>query len=396
MPEILAIVGGTCVLPETELADSLLVVEGDRIAWIGPRAGNDPPPGARRLDATGLFLFPGFIDTHVHGTHGDDVMLDGVEGIRRIARNFLRSGTTAWLPTTIAARRAELLRAIEACVAARERPGDGAEIVGLHIEGPYLNLARKGAQPAEGIRDPDRDECDELLAAAAGLARVMTLAPELPGGIELVRHLRQRGIIPSLGHSDADYDTALAAIEAGATHATHLFNQMGGLHHREPGLAAACLTEDGIVAELIVDGVHVAPAMVRLALRAKRPERIALITDAMAATGMPDGSYRLGSQTVFVQGNRCTLADGTLASSVLTMERGAANLAAFAGAERVAVARMASLVPARIAGCADRKGTLAVGKDADLALLTGDYDVVATIARGRIAYLAPAGRARLA
>ncbi|MBI3910830.1 MAG: N-acetylglucosamine-6-phosphate deacetylase, partial [Armatimonadetes bacterium] len=296
-----------------------------------------------------------------------------------------------------AARHDELQRAAEWCLAAQsqQRGGEEAEIVGLHIEGPYINPRRKGAQPAAGIRDPDFDECAALLAAAGGQVRVMTLAPELPGGVELVRFLRERGVIASLGHTDADYDTALAAVEAGATHATHLFNQMRRLHHRDPGVAVACLNESRIVAEVIADGVHLAPGTVHLTVRAKGADGVALVTDAISAVGRPDGEYALGPQTVYVRGDRCTLADGTFAGSMLTMERGTANLMRFAGVSLAEAARMASLVPARIAGCVDRKGSLEPGKDADIILLTPAFQVVATVARGRLAYLTPAGAERL-
>src|SRR2546430_2607971 len=255
----LALPGGPWVTRWREIPDSLVLCEGDRITWVGPLSQNEPPAGAERLDASGLLVLPGLIDTHVHGSHGDDVMLDGVEGIRRISAAQLRYGTTAYLPSTVSTRPDDLLRAVEACREAARSPGRGAEIVGIHVEGPFINRQKKGAQPAEGIRDPDADECRRLLDAADGLLRVMTLAPELPGALDLIRLLRREGVIASLGHSEADYDTALAAIDAGATHATHLFNAMPPLHHRAPGLAAACLNEPEIQAEVIADGVHLAP-----------------------------------------------------------------------------------------------------------------------------------------
>jgi N-acetylglucosamine-6-phosphate deacetylase len=289
----------------------------------------------------------------------------------------------------VSARHGELLAAIEACVGAAERPATGAEIVGIHVEGPYINLKRKGAQPPEGIRDPDADQCRELLAAGRGLVRVVTLAPELPGGLDLVRLLAAEGVIPSLGHSDADYEMALAAMEAGATHATHLFNAMPAIHHRQPGLAAACLNEPGIVAEVIADGVHLAPEIVRLALRAKGADGVALITDTVSALGMPDGLYTLGSYRVTVRGDRCTLADGTIAGSMLSMNRAVENAVRFAGVSLTEAVRMAALVPARIAGCADRKGSLEPGKDADVVGLRPDFSVAWTFARGRLVHEAP-------
>ena len=386
MAETIALVGGTSVTPLVEIPDALVLIEGDRIAWVGPRAENEPPPGARIEDVGGKTIFPGFIDTHVHGTHGDDVMVHGADGIRRISANFARSGCTSWLPSTIADTHERLLRAIDGCVDAAEHPADGADVVGLHIEGPYINLKRKGAQPAHGIRDPNFDEVEELLAASRGWMRIMTLAPELPGGLELIRLLTSRGVIASLGHSDSDYDTALAAIEAGATHCTHLFNAMPPLHHREPGLIAACLNEPDIIAEVIPDGVHLHPQTVRLALNAKGPDGAALITDGFTATGLGDGTHSLAGMTVHVEGTLCTLDGGTIAGSILTMNYAVRNAMQFASISRTDAARMACLVPARLSGCADRKGSLEPGKDADIAVLNDDYSVHLTLVRGREVY----------
>ncbi len=385
----LAIRGGTCITPWREIPRSLVVCEAGRIAWVGPGAQGEPPAGAQIIDATGLLVLPGLIDTHVHGSHGDDVMLDGVEGIRRISAAQLRYGTTAYLPSTVSARPDDLLRAMEACREAARAPGQGATIAGIHVEGPFINRRKKGAQPEEGIRDPDADECRRLIDAADGLLRVMTLAPELSGALEMIRFLRGAGIIASLGHSEADYDTTLAAIDAGATHATHLFNAMPPLHHRQPGLAAACLNEPEIQAEVIADGVHLAPEMVRLAVQAKGPERVVLITDAMAAVGQPDGDYWLGKNRVTVRGDRCLLEDGvTIASSMLTMNFAVRNARRFAAVPLTDAVRMATFVPAQVCGCADRKGSIEIGKDADLALLHPDFTVAATILAGAVVYRA--------
>lgn len=383
---ITAITGGTVVLPDQEVPQGLVVLEGDRIRYAGPAAGGEIPAGARHVNAAGLHVLPGLIDTHVHGSHGDDVMLHGAAGIRRISERFVQYGTTAWLPSTISARHPELMTAVRACVEAQQQPAEGAEIVGIHVEGPYINLKRKGAQPAEGVRDPNFEEVAELLAAAEGQMRVMTLAPELPGGLELISLLVRNGIIASLGHSDANYEEALQGIAAGATHATHLFNAMPPIHHRDPGLITACLNEPEIIAEVIPDGVHLHPHIVRLALRAKGPDRTALITDAFSATGLPDGIHTLGPHTVHVNGTLCTLADGTIAGSILTMDRAIGNAVRFSGVSLAHAVRMASLIPARIAGCAERKGSLESGKDADVILLDEDSRCRATWIGGRLLY----------
>jgi N-acetylglucosamine-6-phosphate deacetylase len=382
----IAIVGGAAILADREVPDALVLIEGDRIAYAGPRSGAGIPEGARQVDAAGCLVFPGLIDTHVHGTHGDDVMLHGADGIRRISARFAQYGTTAWLPSTISARHPELLRAVQWCVEAQRNPADGAEVVGMHVEGPYINMKRKGAQPAEGVRDPDFDEVRELLEASEGQMRVMTLAPELPGGLELIRMLVAEGVIASMGHSDATYDQALEGIAAGATHATHLFNAMRPIHHRDPGLITACLNEPEVLAEVIPDGVHLHPHVVRLALRAKGPDGAALITDAFSATGLPDGEHVLGPHRVRVEGPLCTLEDGTIAGSIITMNVAVRNAKRFAGISLVEAVRMASLVPARVAGCAGRKGSLETGKDADVTVLDRNFQCRATWVRGKLAY----------
>lgn len=390
----IAIVGGRAVTPDGVIEESLVLVADGRIAWVGRSSENEPPPGARHVDARGLTVSPGFIDTHVHGSNGFDVMDADADGIRAIGAHLATFGVTAWLPSTVSARHDDLLRAVTHCREACERPGEffGARIVGIHVEGPYINPLRKGAQPLEGIRDPDADECRELLAAAGGLTRVMTLAPEIPGGLDLIAMLVAEGVIASLGHSDADYEMALAAIDAGATHATHLFNAMPPLHHRKPGLAAAAINEPALIAEVIPDGHHLAPETVRLAVRAKGPDGIALITDATAAVGRPDGEHTLGSHRVIVKDDLCLLPDGTIAGSMLTMNRAARNAIAFTGCSLVDAIRMTTLIPARIAGVADRTGTLEAGKDADLVLLESDFGVVATMIAGRMVYESPRPR----
>jgi N-acetylglucosamine-6-phosphate deacetylase len=387
-----AILHGTAVLPDREVLDSLVVLDGEQIAYAGPFDAARIPEGATHVEAGGLLVLPGLIDTHVHGTHGDDVMLHGADGIRRISARFPQYGTTAWLPSTISARHHELVDAIGWCVEAQRNPVDGAEIVGLHVEGPYINVKRKGAQPAEGVRDPNFKEVRELLEVAHGQMRVMTLAPELPGGLELIRLLVREGIIASMGHSDATYEQALEGIAAGATHATHLFNAMPPIHHRDPGLVTACLNEPEVLAEVIPDGVHLDPRIVRMAIRSKGPERVALITDAFSATGLPEGTHTLGPHQVTVEGPLCTLPNGTIAGSILTMNFAVRNAIEFAGVSLVDAVRMASLIPAQVAGCLERKGSLVAGKDADVTLLTPTFECQATWTRGRLVYQrGPAG-----
>ena len=389
MTSRLAITGGTVITPEAAIPNGIVCCEDGRIRFVGSTNDAEPDSNSQIIDATDCIVMPGLIDTHFHGSGGDDVMTNGAAGIARIARNLLQFGTTGFLATTIAARHTELLRAIDdvkaAELALHEAPA--ARLLGLHVEGPYINVKYKGAQPVEGIRDPNFDECEELLAAADNRIKIMTLAPELPGGLELIRWLKARNVIASLGHSESDYDTALAAIEAGATRATHLFNAMSGVHHRKPGLAAAALNEPAICAELICDGVHLHPQVVRHAWRSKGRAGVTLVTDATAAQGMGDGLYSLSDFQVTVRGNLCTLADGqTIAGSVLTMNQALANAHAFAGMDWIDLAHTAAFAPAEACGVADRKGSLAIGKDADVAIFRADFTVAHTLIAGQIAY----------
>ncbi|MGH9940400.1 MAG: N-acetylglucosamine-6-phosphate deacetylase [Blastocatellia bacterium] len=390
MSNRLAIIGGNVVTPNEVIENGVVLCEDGRIKAVGSSSAIEPEPGSQIVNATGRVVMPGFIDTHFHGSGGDDVMANGAEGIRRISRALLKFGATGFLATTIAARHEELMRAVEDTIEAEEKDAanpEGSEILGLHIEGPYINARFKGAQPEWGIRDPNFDECNQLLDAAAGRIKIMTIAPELPGGLEMIRMLASAGVAPSVGHSEADYDTALAAIEAGATRATHLFNAMSGVHHRKPGLAAAVLNEPGICAEMICDGVHVNPRMVSLAWKAKGRDGMTLVTDATAAQGVGDGVFTLGDFRIQVRGPLCTLMDGvTIAGSVLTMNRAAGNAMAFTGMSLIDAAHTSSLAPAEACCVADRKGSIEVGKDADLAILNPDFSVSHTIRAGVVVY----------
>lgn len=387
MSNRLAIVGGKVVTPNAIIEDGVVLCEDAKIKFAGSSKDAEPEPNSLIINARGKTVMPGFIDTHFHGSGGDDVMANGAEGIKRISRALLKFGATGYLATTIAARHEELMRTVEATIAAENDNESAAAILGLHIEGPYINPKFKGAQPEWGIRDPNFDELNQLLDAAAGRIKIMTIAPELPGALEMIRMLKRAGVEPSVGHSEADYDTALAAIEAGATRATHLFNAMSGVHHRKPGLASAVLNEPGICAEMICDGVHVHPRMVSLAWKAKGRDAMTLITDATAAQGVGDGEYTLGDFQIRVRGPLCTLMDGvTIAGSVLTMNRAVSNAIAFAGMSLIDAAHTASMAPAMACGVADRKGSIIAGKDADLAILNSDFSVSHTIRAGAVAY----------
>ncbi|MDQ2730089.1 MAG: N-acetylglucosamine-6-phosphate deacetylase, partial [Armatimonadota bacterium] len=360
----LALRGGTAITPTGSIENSVLLLEGGRIVEIGSADSITIPSGLEIMDTTGCVVLPGFIDTHFHGCHGHDVMSGGSEGITNIAHALPQYGVTGFLPTTIAAPHADILSAIEACRGAIEaQTGGAARILGIHLEGPYINPVMKGAQPLEGIRPPDMEQCRAYLEAGQGLVRIMTLAPEVPGGFDLVRMLCDNGVLPSMGHTNADYDTAVEAIRLGATHGTHLFNQMTPLHHRKPGVVTALLTEPDATVELITDGVHVAPAMIKMAFKLKGISGMTLITDAISAMGVDEGAYNLGGHRITVRDGRCTLDDGTLAGSVHRMDRAFLNAMRFTGCTLAEASAMASAGPARLIGVAARKGTLERGKD---------------------------------
>ncbi|OUM98575.1 MAG: N-acetylglucosamine-6-phosphate deacetylase [Paenibacillaceae bacterium ZCTH02-B3] len=376
-------------LPDRVLAGGSVYVSGGRIARIcGPEDGAPETADDDVWDAGGLHLVPGFVDLHVHGGGGADVM-DAAEdegAIGQIARFHAAHGTTSWLATTMTAPRRELARAVEGAARAMERGAadGGAEMLGLHLEGPFLNPRRCGAQNPAAIRPFDRVEMEELLERGRGAVRLVTLAPECGDALRGIGALRGRGVTVSIGHSEADAATVRRAIEAGASHVTHLFNAMNPLHHREPGIVGTALIRDELTVELICDGFHVHPDVVRLVFSVKRRDRIALVTDAIAAAGMPDGDgYWLGGLPVIVKEGKTVLRDGgNLAGSCLTMDEALKRTIAFTGLTLAEVLPALTLNPARQIGADDRKGSIEVGKDADLVVLGPDLSVVRTFVGG--------------
>jgi N-acetylglucosamine-6-phosphate deacetylase len=336
------------------------------------------PAEAERI---GGVLVPGFIDGHVHGADGADFMDADPEAATRILRFHATHGTTALAATTLSAARGDLREAVEtiARIAAGGVVG-GAEIVGVHLEGPFIHELRAGAQDRKSLRPADIHELAALIATAPRLRWTVTVAPEIEGVTALIEHFRDR-VLFSLGHTTADYRRAVAALTAGASHFTHLYNAMPGLGHREPGVVGAALTSPYATAELIADGVHVHPVALRLAVMAM-PHRVALVTDAMRACGLGDGTYRLYDYEVEVTGGEARLSDGTLAGSTLTMDAAVRNMIELAGLPIEIVIPLATEVPARIAGVADRKGKIEVRYDADLLVLNEETEVERVWLRG--------------
>ncbi|WP_432159423.1 N-acetylglucosamine-6-phosphate deacetylase [Streptomyces sp. NRRL F-5630] len=371
--EYTVLTGATVVLPTGQVPDGRLVVAGERIAERAPE-------GAPETDLSGHWLVPGFVDLHNHGGGGAAFGAGGVEDVRTALRTHRAHGSTTVVASTVTG---ELDALAERAGLLSELAEDG-ELAGIHFEGPFISPCRKGAHSEALLRDPDPAEVAKLLAAARGQARMVTLAPELPGGLDSVRLLAEQGVIAAIGHTDATYEQTVEAIEAGARVATHLFNAMPPLGHREPGPVAALLEDERVTVELINDGTHLHPAALELAFRHKGRDRVAFVTDAMDAAGFGDGRYLLGPLEVDVVDGVARLTEGgSIAGSTLTMDRALKRAVTVDGLGIEAAVRALSVNPARLLGLADRVGSLEPGKDADVVVLDADFDVVGVLRKGR-------------
>ncbi len=380
----LLLAGGRVVTPEGVLDPGWIRVTGSLIGAVGP---GDPPDqtaqGLPLTDLRGRWVLPGFVDVHVHGGGGTS-FTEGSAGDARNAAAFHRGhGTTTMLASLVTAPLDEL----EARAALLAGLADEGLIAGVHLEGPFLSAARCGAQDPRHMLAPDVAVFERLRAAARGHLRVITLAPELPGAAGVIRAAAGAGVTVAVGHTDATAEVAAAAVDAGATHATHLFNGMRPWHHREPGAAGALLDREEVTCEIIADGVHLHDITVRLAARAAGPGRLVLVTDAMAAAGMPDGSYQLGSQRVDVAGGVARLAGGTgnpgaIAGSTATMAAVVRHAVA-AGLPVPEAAAAASATPARVLGLGDRTGALRPGLAADLVVCDDEFRLTGVMRHGR-------------
>jgi N-acetylglucosamine-6-phosphate deacetylase len=367
------------------ISPGALVVEEGRIAFVGPLDQVGAMP-TTMIDLRPSSLVPGFIDIHIHGWGG--IRIESGAQACQVAVDMARNGTTSFLPTLVGAPDlASLLARVEDTAAAIGATA-GAEILGLHLEGPFLNPdpAVRGAQLPEHMRAPNLEELRALHTRSLGRLRYMTIAPELPGALEVIREATRLGIATGAAHSAATYEEALAALAAGLRTTVHTFNGMKPMHHRAPGLVGAVLTHAALMAEVIADGVHVAPAAVALLARCKGVDNVILVTDSMQFAGLPDGRYeRDGGRTVLKMGNRCALdPGGALAGSVVGMNRDVGNAARFAKLDLADAVRMASANPARLLGLGHRKGILAPGWDADVVALDDDVNVVWTMVGGQV------------
>lgn len=363
----------------------LLVQEGliARMGWAG--AGGKPDcVTCPTVDLEGRILTPGLIDLHAHGALGIDTMDADPEGLRKMARFYARHGVTSFFPTTMTAPQADIERSLEAVRGAMASPTGGAQILGAHVEGPYLDLEKRGAQRAEDVRLAERSEYEALFDS--GVVRLITVAPEYPENLALIAEARARDIHVAAGHTRASYAQMAQAVAQGLSQVTHLFNGMEPLHHRKPGALGAALTIDALYCQLIADNVHVRPEVLKLAIRAKGIGRIILITDAMRGAGMPDGNYELGGTPVTVEGGIARTPSGALAGSTLTLDRALTNVMAANDFSFREALPMATSVPAQAMGLKRRKGRLAVGLDADLTAFDDAHQVSLTIVGGQIVY----------
>ena len=387
MATALLFTNAALITPNAHIQRGWLLASGAKIAAFG---WGDAPEiaDAEIIDAGGNTLLPGFIDVHVHGGAGSEAMDSNREALETMAHFYAQHGVTSFLATTWTESRPKIQAALEAIAAATGQQPDGATILGAHIEGPYLNPERCGAQSTTYIRRAERDEA--LAFLDTGVVRLMALAPEYTENHWLIRECVRRGIAVSAAHTAATYAQMQAAVAMGLTQSTHTGNAMTGLHHREPGTLGAALTLPEIRAELIADNIHVHPAVMQIIYRCKGADGLILISDAVRGAGMPDGEYSIDERTVTIHNGIVRLPDGTLAGSTLTMERALQNLIAATGEPLSALWQTSSLNAARAVGVSARKGSLEVGKDADLVLVDSEVNVQMTVAEGRVVYRTPA------
>jgi N-acetylglucosamine-6-phosphate deacetylase len=380
----------TILTPNGFQPDYFILIENNKILSIGPSNESPSSFSGECIDLRGKnTVLPGFIDVHIHGAGGADVMDANEEALQMMASTLPREGTTSFLATTITQQEVAISNALENVAAYRHRNHFGeAEILGVHLEGPFINKKMRGAQPNKYILTPNIELFKSWQQKSGNSIKLVTVAPEMENGIEFVRYLAETNVVASIGHSNANYEEVKQAVLAGATHVTHLFNGMKGMHHREPGTAGSALLFDQLKIELIADGIHVHPEMVRLAVTKKKNDEVILITDSMRAKCLKTGIYDLGGQDVHVSEDRALLSDGTLAGSILPMNKAIQNVTSWVDQERSfkEVVQFASMNPAKQLNVFDRKGSIELGKDADLVIMSDDFDVLYTICRGVISY----------
>jgi N-acetylglucosamine-6-phosphate deacetylase len=378
---------GTIITPFQLLEDRIIIIEkGKIIAITDKKEDLALLKNVEIIEAQNKFIVPGYIDIHVHGGGGSDVMDGEYEAIKQVATTHSRFGTTAFLPTTMTMTKDKIIKSLKSIHEASLKGTGTAEILGIHLEGPYINPEKKGAQKEEDIKKVSVEEFLEFNQASGNLIRLVTIAPEMPGAIDFIRWLHQQGIIVSVGHSNATYEQVQEGIQVGLSHVTHIFNAMRGLHHREPGVVGAALSSPKLIVEMIADGIHLHPMVLKMLTQIKESEKLVLITDAMRATGFKEGTYDLGGQEVIVTQGQAKLKNGTLAGSVLTMDKAVKNLVTKVGISLLNAVQMASYNPAKCLGIDDKKGSLELYKDADIVILNKNLETELTMVAGKVVY----------
>lgn len=376
-----ALIGATIVTPYMEFEKGVLIVSENKIQAVGRKENTHVPDGMERIDVTGLTVVPGFIDIHIHGGRGVRAS-HGVDAIRKMCEYLPSSGTTSWLPTV------QEIEGMKYIVSAIKENPNGSEILGIHMEGPYLAPKNIPGTPHEEVPKPNLREYEDMLTAGEGYFRLMGLAPELDGALPLIREMAKTGVVSAVAHSRATYEQLMEAVDAGLRHVTHTYNVMSGLHHRKPGVVGAALTCDALTTELIADSYHVSPAAMEILLRCKGIEKVAMITDNTAWAGLEDGIYGdiEKKDGVVRRAGFTGDTDGTLAGSIWPFDHNIRTVRNVLGRSAREVAIMSSTVPARVAGVLNKKGTLDPGKDADITLLDKDGQVSMCIIGGKVAY----------
>lgn len=381
------IINGKLILPD-QIVEGKAIVFDQKIEAIVDPAELNQYENLEIIDAQGQYVSPGLVDVHIHGCGGDDTSDNKPGAIQKMSKMITQFGVTSWLPTSMTlpaehlAKTFELVR--EAKKASAENPAEwgGAQVLGVNMEGPYINAERKGAHVAEYIQAPDV----EFTKQFADVIKLVTIAPEVPGGMDYVERIsKETDIVCSLGHTAADYKTAKECFAKGCNHVTHLFNAQTGLHHRDPGVVGASLTSPEVYTEMICDTFHIHAGVFQLVADCKK-DKLVLITDCMRAGGLPDGEYSLGGQKVFVKGIQCKLESGTIAGSVLRLHKAVQNIVKNTTWELPQAVAAASLAPAKSIHVDDRKGSLEVGKDADILLADADFEIIKTFVGGNLVY----------
>lgn len=376
---------GRALTPTTEIKDAGILIRDGEIAEVGPREGMRLPDGAGEVSAHDKAAIPGFVDVHIHGAGGHDVMEGTNDALAAVTKTVARHGTTSFAATTVTANPDATIHSVERIaryIAVQHETDEArAEVLGIHFEGPFLSPVRRGVHPTEWLKLPSAELLEKFMHAASGKALILTIAPELLGAMPCIDAARKAGMVVAMGHTDATYEQARAGIAHGVRHAVHVYNAMRPFSHRDSGVIGAVLTSPEVSAELIADGVHVDETAMRMLVQAKGAGGMILISDGISATGMPDGKYDLGGIEVTVSGGICRNSEGRLAGSTLTLDRALRNVVAL-GTPLADAVRMLTLNPATLLGLEFKKGALRAGADADILLLDDGLQITQIWTRG--------------